>query len=613
VYDIETERNWGRFLVGGALGKDGEYVERTWRREQDFAEHVGAVEGRVWAHSGGTFDHKWWLSVVGASERRARISVAGGRLVSVRSGNLELLDSLALAKISLRDLTRGLAVEKGDHGLSCLTPEKCGLECGGFCRFHRRMPGNEFAKVREYLEKDCRSLGEALTKFEEFGAAEDIDLCYTVGGSAWRCAQRRIGLPDAELTLRDHEFVRKGYYGGRVQIFRPEANEGREYDVNAMYPAALASLELPWGDSCRRVGSGARSDFQRGLEGVVRARVSVPEMWIPPLPVRTKSRSAYPTGIFEGHWTAVELRYAETVGVKILEVKEGIFWPEKKVLFRDWIDQLWSLRFAAQGGKSGPFGTFLKFYMNSLTGKLGMNPESTLYTLNPDPEKLDKLTEVGAGIWSYDGPKVRKTKDGRWVAGSPCCHVEWAGYITAIGRIRWHRQATAGPEDMVMGDTDSVLCTTKRTKEVGNGLGEWQDKGGFASRWVYNEFSGREEWRIGFEAIAPKFYRYFPSGAKGLPPVPEAVHRRENEFNAAVIKSKGVPRNQRRPYEELFRTGVATFYSTRPSGFREGARSGRIFRSKEQFRRITRGYGDRIFDYQTGVTNPPRAQDLELI
>jgi hypothetical protein len=461
------------------------------------------------------------------------------------------------------------------------------------------MPAAEFSRVRAYLERDCRSLGEALTKFEAFGAEHDLDLCRTVGGSAWRCAKRRLSLPNAELSPRDHEFVRKGYYGGRVQIFRPEAASGREYDVNAMYPAALSILELPWGVPVRRMGRAARSHFLSGdSEGVVEARVQVPEMWAPPLPVRTASRSAYPTGEFSGHWTCLELRYAESVGVRILEVKEGIFWPEKKRIFKEWVDELWSLRFHAPGGKSGPFGTFLKFYMNSLTGKLGMKPQSKRYTLNPPPEKLAGMEEVGADIWSYDGPSVRRLKDGRWVAGSECCHVEWAAYITAMGRVRWHKQATAVDGDMVMGDTDSVFTLKERTDEIGDGLGEWQDKG----RWS------------DFSAIAPKFYRYLPAGKPGGDvQLRSDLRHGTPSIDDFVIKSKGVSRNQKRPFEELFRTGVGSFHAVRPSGFREGARSGRIFGSKEQIRRITRGYGDRIFDPKTGLTNPPRAEDLEIL
>jgi hypothetical protein len=231
--------------------------------------------------------------------------------------------------------------------------------------------------------------------------------------------------------------------------------------------------------------------------------------------------------------------------------------------------------------------------------------------LNPDPEKLDKMSEVGAGIWSYAGPSARKTKEGKWVAGSPCCHVEWAAYITAMGRIRWHQQAVSGPDDMVMGDTDSVLCTTKRTKEIGNGLGEWQFEGEFASRWVETD-RGRE-WRIGFEAIAPKFYRFLPKEPGSDVQFSGTVPHAAGPFDGYVIKSKGVSRNQRRPFEELFRTGVGSFHSSAPRGFREGARAGRIFGPKEQIRTVTRGYGDRIFDPKTGLTNPPRAEDLEIL
>ena len=607
VYDIESERDWGGFLVGGIRHADGEYIEKNiWNtkgfdpREKEFAEEIGSTDGNVWAHAGGSYDHKWFLQCGRNDGTSWDIQVAGSRIVSARRGSLRLLDSNALVKISLRDFTKGLGVEKSNHGLLCETPDECGNECGGFCRFHRGMSRQDFGRVREYLRDDCESLFGALQRLQGFGEQHDLDLAFTVGSSSYACAKRWLQLPDAELSLDDHLFARKGYFGGRVQIFRPQAESGNRYDINASYPYALAMLELPWGCSFKRFGKYAASEFESGREGFIAARVLVPEMWIPPLPVRLRDRIAYPTGEIEGVWTCSELRNAVSLGCVIRNISEGLFWPETRRVFQPWIMKLWELRKNDRHGKSGPLGTFLKFYMNSLTGKLGTRPVSKRYVLNPKSPQLN-WEQLGSGIWSFDGPTVRRQKStGNWVAGEPCCHVEWAAYITAFGRIRWLEQARAGEllgADMVMGDTDSVYCTGIREKELGDELGQWQYEGGFESGWQWNDYLKREEWQIGFDAIAPKFYRFLPSTKDG-----HAV---------AVVKSKGVGKREAGGFSELFSRGTQTFRARGMAGFRWASRKGNLFQRNDTERTISKGYGDRIFDARSGVTNPPRMVDLK--
>jgi hypothetical protein len=581
VYDIESERDWGGFLVGGILDVDGTYTEGTWEEEEDFAQTIIETRGDVWAHAGGSYDHKWLLQSTKDDGMRWDISVAGSRIISARRGSLRLLDSNALVKISLRDFTRGLGIEKSSHGLICQTPEVCGVDCGGFCRFHRKMPRQEFERVREYLRADCESLLGAMERLSSYGEEHDIDLASTVGGSSWACAKRWCDLPDAELSLDDHLFARKGYYGGRVQIFRPEALEGNRYDINSSYPYALSMLELPWGHPYRRCGEYASAEFDKGREGFVAARVSVPEMWIPPLPVRLRDRIAYPTGEIEGVWTCSELRNAVSLGVTVLDVSEGLFWPETRRVFESWVAKLWELRKTDRHGKSGPLGTFLKFYLNSLTGKLGMRPQSKQYILNPQLPRMN-WEEIGSGVWSYDGPTVQ-VRNGKWVAGNPCCHVEWSSYITAFGRIRWLQQAIAGEtvgRDMVMGDTDSVFVTGIRTQELGNELGQWQHEGTFSR----------------FQAIAPKFYRF--------------VSQSQDMGDKVIVKSKGVGKRATEEFGELFGSGKQNFRTRGMAGFRWASRHGNLFQRSEESKTIVQGFGDRIFDARAGITNPPRMRDI---
>jgi len=395
VYDIETE-GWSKFLVGGWFnGKT--YLERDWTKEEEFRAIVWNGPSPTWAHNGGVFDHKWALDGGRGAPVETRFRCAGSRLVEVRRGDQRLLDSKAIAKLSLDRFTSGLGVTKLEQPLACDRREMHGPWCRGYCRFRRGMLRTDFEKVREYLRADCESLWLALGRLRDWAAEHDLDLAPTIGSAAYADARRLLDLPDSAFSMAEHLFCREAYFGGRVQVFRPELEEGEAYDVSAMYPAALASLSLPWGMPEWVTGQRCRAAFDAGRPGIYSARVSVPEVWIPVLPIRTAERVAYPVGKFSGRWTQIELAYAEESGrAKIEEVTEALVWPEERNVFKPWIEKLWSLRATAEGGKSGPFGTFLKFYMNSLTGKLGTDPRTERICRDPAKVTLS-MKPLGGG------------------------------------------------------------------------------------------------------------------------------------------------------------------------------------------------------------------------
>jgi hypothetical protein len=291
--------------------------------------------------------------------------------------------------------------------------------------------------------------------------------------------------------------------------------------------------------------------------------------------VRTAERVAYPTGRFSGRWTKIELAYAESQGTKIEEVTEVMVWPEERNVFRPWIEKLWALRANAAGGKSGPMGTFLKFYMNSLTGKLGSRPEFEDVFLNPGEVKAG-MEPMGGGFYKQARSGVAK-RGGQWVAGSPCAHVEWAAYLTSWGRVEWHKEAVSvdGGADVAYCDTDSLRCAKPRTRNVGKGLGEWLHEGHFRD----------------FQANAPKFYRM-------------------NLEGKVEVKSKGVSATFPEEWDKLFSKGSHTFKRTALAGFKTSLRKHkRAFSTATLARKVGRGYGDRVLGPE-GRTYPQDAEAL---
>lgn len=589
VYDIETE-GWSRFLVGGLY--DGEtYREGDWTQERDFARSV-ATSGDVWAHNGGRFDHKWLIECLRASSASLSITCAGSRITEVRGRGLCAHDSAALYPLSLRAFTKGAAVVKLKQPLPCRTPELCGPWCPGYCRFSRRMEPREWNQVREYLRADCESLWQAIHRLKEWAELNDVDLAPTIGGSSWRNVRRLVGVGDSAISLANHRYLRQAYFGGRVQVFRPEAGRYISADVNSLYPAVLSCTPLPVGMPLRRDGTAALAEYLRGRPGMFRARVSVPDMWVPPLPVRTKERVAYPTGDFTGVWAGNELRYAEEVGCKILDVTECMVWPEERSLFWHWVQKFWNLRRNAEGGKSSPMGKFCKLYLNSLVGKLGMKPGGFAYSLNPNLEKSNKWQLLSEGVYRVRRPAQRRLRSGDWVAGSPCARIEWAITVLAAARITWHRQAMRCGRSLIYGDTDNVKasCEIETLAHVGTALGEWLPEGTFRS----------------FTCIAPKFYREEVDDQVGMEPSGDLSSTWDGTYR---YRSKGVRASRPEDWRALYSGDGASFSWNASTGFRSASRSGSLFTEAPIERKISRGYGDRFLD-SDGTTRPPTIKEL---
>lgn len=216
-------------------------------------------------------------------------------------------------------------------------------------------------------------------------------------------------------------------------------------------------------------------------------------MHVPPLPARECDRLLYPTGPIDGVWTGLELRYAETLGVKIESVLYAYAWDNAYPILRPFAARGWSIRAdnAATGDPGdAAFAAWVKWFLNSLTGKTGQLPDHETLVFVPaidGPPILDKDAEI-----------VGESDYGAWVIVrsrrvDACAHVEWAAHLTAEARIELHRQLLHAGDGVLYCDTDSVYSTRALTRRVGPGLGEWGHEGSL-SDWT---------------CLAPKVYRYY--------------------------------------------------------------------------------------------------------
>jgi hypothetical protein len=622
VFDIETHR-WDQFVAGGILRAEGDtfsYDSFDWEHEGHLVDAILEVRGDVWAHNGGKFDAKWFADHLIGRGIQFDIVPSGSRIAILKIpkqkkwtdeldeiGPLRILDSYALAKQTLRDFSQGLGVQKSELGLACLGPPACDIEeCEGYCRISRDMSEPDRLQMMEYLHADCESLYLALQALREFAADNDLDLAPTIGSAAYKTVRRWTGLKDSDLSLGEAEYLRRAYFGGRVQVIRPHAEMCWEYDVNSMYPAMLCK-PVPVGDRHSLYGGDAESAFMdKRRPGIYSCRVRVAKTHLPPLPYRTPDRVSYPTGDFEGTWTLPELLRAQVCGASILSISRCMVWDDEAPIFKPWAERLFAIRDAAPGGKSGPLGSFVKFDLNSVTGKLGARPDNERIEIDPSPMK-DCPCDCGVlGDPEIDGPVCDHscTAGGTSICDRTCGHhyplfpggpiygamsvrvgasghTHIAAYLTSMARVEWHEQAISLDGqgwDIVYGDTDSIFAVAKHKHRVteGNALGMWKFKGPATA----------------FNALAPKVYTF----------------RRDGEWE---VRSKGLrlPRDTEKAHAMLD-IGVPLPAIDGIWGLKRGAREGKFFRTNKGSRVIGGGFGDRIKDPDVPWTRAPTIEEV---
>jgi hypothetical protein len=324
--------------------------------------------------------------------------------------------------------------------------------------------------------------------------------------------------PLSELTSAALGFFRDGYYGGRVEIFKVGVCKGRIFylDINSLYPFAMLSAYPNVNDIS-----------EHGRYGMVSATVHVPEMYIPPLPVRSGGKLVFPTGEFRGTWCTCELNYAKKIGVRVLAEHKRLGTNSLVYPFRGFVNQCYNSRLSSETALER---TMWKFLMNGLYGKFGTSNLAAQRLVDPETVPMENRT----GREYYVGDLLCVEDAGE---PPPYANVLWSAWTTALARIMLHRALTHAERAgaVLYCDTDSIIVKSKSSPfPVGKALGEWKI-----------EARIRE-----FEARRPKLYRYVTKDGK-------------------TVKAKGVPSD----YAEQFFNGMTARFK-KPLRLREAARRG---------------------------------------
>jgi hypothetical protein len=294
--------------------------------------------------------------------------------------------------------------------------------------------------------------------------------------------------------------------------------------------------------------------------------VDVPDtLHIPPLPYKKDNKLLFPVGIFSGVYNSIELRKAIEMGVRILDVKKVIIFPESGYFLKEYVSHIYPLKAAT---KDDLYKNFYKIMLNSLYGKFAM--------------ATDGLQELSI---TDDGEIFFKDKITQY---SPAyVNVIWSSFITSYARIHLLEHLLQ-VEYPLYCDTDSIFFAGKKSFKYSAALG------GFKSEGVYD--TG--------EFYLPKFYTLTKSKGKDIIKIKGIPYDFQSDFLSDFYLMVENPDE----YNRKKIAGKLTKWS-RPLKYREALRRGmRPNQWVEQGKEIQTEYDKRII-LEDGSTYPIKVDE----
>ena len=291
---------------------------------------------------------------------------------------------------------------------------------------------------REYCLNDCRGLWQVLGAYFKQKVFKGLKPKGTIASNAMQIYRAGMKEPLKGIDRDMEAFIRRSYFGGRVEIFKLEGYGLNCYDFNSLYPATMIENTFPvglpvWVDT-----------WADGLPGYYEAEVDYPDhINIPCLPIVKDGKLIFPVGRFRGFFSSCELERAKEDGARV-RIFRGVVFHISKAIFESYVNQLYEMK--ARAEKDGADYMIAKLYLNGLYGKFGQRREQTAIIRCSSEEAAEK----GFTPYLPDFGLYLEKSQSRGAYIMP----NIAAWVTAKARLRLHDVLT---ESVHYCDTDSVF------------------------------------------------------------------------------------------------------------------------------------------------------------
>ncbi|XP_022975380.1 uncharacterized protein LOC111474649 [Cucurbita maxima] len=425
-------------------------------------------------------------------------------------------DSLNLLPGKLSSLGNNLCPDLGPKGSISIPYDKLKVE--------DLIPHK--SELLDYMKQDIRLLGGVMQKAQEiYWEVYQVDI------------ESKITLPSLALSIfrskyydvsnfpihipnkNEDTFIRRAYYGGHADTYKPYGEDLYYYDVNSLYPFVMKEFPMPGGEPVWH--SNLQNKDLDSMFGFIEAYVICPKTIKKPfLPYRDKNDTLlFPSGEFVGVYYTEELKYARDLGYTVLPIS-GYLFKKMESPFSSFVSSLFESRLEARKSGNEAMSYVYKILMNSLYGRFGINPKSTTTEICDEDRYMNLLrnSEFIFGDMLSDNTYIvayhsnTDKGDDYWNPPKNSA-VQLAAAITASARI--HMYPYISREDCYYTDTDSVV--------LGNPLPNEE-----ISSSVLGKFKLEDRITKGY-FLAPKSYFYITTEGEN------------------VLKYKGPAKNMIRP------------------------------------------------------------------
>ena len=189
-----------------------------------------------------------------------------------------------------------------------------------------------------------------------------------------------------------YDYINAAFYGGLVSVNKPSLENAYVYDINSLYPYIMSTHDMPLGQGDIYRDISWAFVEKSGMLGFVNCEVHTDT---PGLPYRKDKGDVIctPTGSFSGTWFTEELKFHASRGVAITKVNSAVLYPSRGVIFKEYVDKLYSMRLAAKKANKNSLSLALKLLMNSLFGVFGMKNQfyKRLFVENMSTDKITRM------------------------------------------------------------------------------------------------------------------------------------------------------------------------------------------------------------------------------
>jgi DNA polymerase type B, organellar and viral len=548
--DEEEAQN---ILIGSGRGEEEKVVFKGENTMEQFATWcLGKSKGKsritIIAHNGKAYDtwllHKYLIKHT--AKRPESLILAGNKIMSMKIGNLKFLDSLNHVAQALETFPKTFGIKEMKKGFfpydfntranqnyigvipdaKYYKPDEMKPEKRSEFLAWYAQQGDVVWDFQKELFAYCESDVDILKRSMEIYMRDAVTLnklnpleCPTIASYALK-VYRTNHMPSDQIAIlkkKEYDFCKRGFYGGRTEVFRmvtkftPEQVEAGTYaeykDIQSLYPTVQFYDWLPSGIPEWKEGSDV-TEF-----GYHEVDITPPKnLHIPVLPERKNFKLIFDlTPKEKCVYSSLELEKAVELGYVVTKVHRSLVFEKTRDLFKSYIRTFLKIKAECSGYDGKDIDEYIERYnaktgvllektkikankgmkliakilLNSLWGKFGQRDDlqATKYLTPKEWFKLFKREYDGEiqltneTLIDEDTIYVSYIEKDETKTSLVTTNVGLAGFVTANARLRLYSELEKVGERAIYCDTDSIIYTRDPDGyniPSGDCLGEWE-------------------------------------------------------------------------------------------------------------------------------------------